>query len=72
MYLGLIADDQGRRHHLPAPIHKDTNVRPPESLDKEKYLSTVCDVVEILFETLEETNIRPPESLAKEKYLSSV
>ncbi len=21
MSLGLIADDQGRRHHLPAPIH---------------------------------------------------
>ncbi len=24
MSLGLIADDQGRRHHLPAPIHRFT------------------------------------------------
>ncbi len=38
----------------------------PESL-KEKNLSTVCDVVEILFEALDETNMRPLESLAKEK-----
>ncbi len=30
------------------------------------------DVVEILFETLEETNERPPESLGKEKNLSTV
>ncbi len=47
-------------------------MRPPESLDKEKYLRTVHDVVEILFETLEETNERPPESLGKEKNLSTV
>ncbi len=38
-------------------------MRHPESLAKEKNLSTVCDVVEILFETLEETNMRPPASL---------
>ncbi len=33
-------------------------MRDPESLAKEKYMSTVCAVVEILFETLEETNMR--------------
>ncbi len=38
-------------------------MRDPASLAKEKNLSTVCDVVEILFETLEETNMRPPEFL---------
>ncbi len=47
-------------------------MRDPESLAKEKNLSTVCNVVEILFESLEETNMRPPESLAKEKNLSTV
>ncbi len=38
-------------------------MRDPESLAKEKYLSNVCNVDEILFEILEETNMRPPESL---------
>ncbi len=38
-------------------------MRDPESIAKEKNLSTVCDVVEILFETVEETNMRPPVSL---------
>ncbi len=38
-------------------------MRDPVSLAKEKNLSTVCDVVEILFETLEETKMRPPKSL---------
>ena len=28
---------------------KETNVRDPESLATEKYLSTVCDVVEMYF-----------------------
>ncbi len=32
----------------------------------------MCDVVEILFEALEETNLRPPESLARKKNLSTV
>ncbi len=47
-------------------------MRPPESLAKEKYLSIVCDVVEIYSKTLKVTNVRPPESLAKEKNLSTV
>ncbi len=38
-------------------------MRPPESLAKEKNLSTVCDVVEISSKSLKETNVRPPESL---------
>ncbi len=46
-------------------------MRDPESLAKEKYLSTVCDVVEISSKHWE-TNMRDPESLAKEKYLSTV
>ncbi len=36
---------------------KETNVRDPESLAKEKNLSTVCDVVEISSKTLKETRI---------------
>lgn len=43
-----------------------------QSLAKEKYLSTLCDVVEIHSKALKETNVRDPESLAKEKYLSTV
>ncbi len=41
---------------------KETNVRDPVSVAKEKNLSTVCDVVEISPKTLKETNMRPPES----------
>ncbi len=37
-------------------------MRPTDYLAKEKNLSTVCDFVEILFETLEKTNVRPTES----------
>ncbi len=37
---------------------KETNVRDPESLAKEKNLSTVCDVVEISFKALNETSVR--------------
>ncbi len=37
---------------------KETNVRYPESLAKEKHLSTVCDVVEISSKTLKETTTR--------------
>ncbi len=33
-------------------------MRPPESLDLEKYLSTVCDVVEISFKASKETIVR--------------
>ncbi len=33
-------------------------MRPPESLAKEKYLSTVCDVVEISSKALKETIVR--------------
>ncbi len=40
-------------------------MRDPEPLAKEKNLTTVCDVVEIL----EEANMRPPESLAKDTYI---
>ncbi len=47
-------------------------MRDPESLAKEKYLSTVCDVVEMSSKTWKETNMRPPESLAMQKYLSTV
>ncbi len=38
-------------------------MRPPDYLAKDKNLSTVCDFVEILFETLEKKYVRPPESL---------
>lgn len=51
---------------------EETNVRPPESPAKEKYLSTVCDVVEIYSKALKETNVRDPVSVANEKYLRTV
>ncbi len=35
-------------------------MRNPESLAKEKDLSTVCDVAEISSKILKETNMRPP------------
>ncbi len=35
MSLGLIADDQGRRHHLPAPIHH-LHLQKPAVLEQEK------------------------------------
>ncbi len=38
-------------------------MRQPQSLAKQKYLSTVCDVVEIYSKALKETYMRPPESL---------
>ncbi len=44
---------------------KETNVRYPESLAKEGYLSTVCDVVEISFKASKETIVR--EILSQEK-----
>ncbi len=42
-----------------------------ESLAKEKYLSTLCDVVEISNLNLR-ADVRDPESLAKEKNLSTL
>jgi len=42
------------------------------SLAKEKNLSTMCDVIEISSESLEETNVSDPVSLAKEKNISTV
>ncbi len=47
-------------------------MRPPESLAKEKYLSTVCDFLEISSKALNQTNVRDPMSVAKEKNLSTV
>ncbi len=47
-------------------------MRPPESLAKEKYLNTVCGVVEIYSKALKETNMRPPESLTLEKIVNTV
>ncbi len=49
-----------------------TNVRDPASLAKEKYLSTVCDVVEIFSKDLKETTLRDLVFLAKENNLSTV
>ncbi len=37
---------------------KETNMRPPESLAMQKYLSTVCDVAEISFKALKKAIIR--------------
>ncbi len=42
-------------------------MRPPDSLAKEKYLSTVCDVVEICSKASNQTNLRDQVSVAKEK-----
>ncbi len=50
----------------------EMNMRPPESLAKEKNVSKVCDVVEIYSKAFKETNVRDPESVAKEKCLSTV
>ncbi len=46
-------------------------MRDPESLAKEKNLSTVCDFVEISSKHLGR-HVRDPASLAKEKNLSTV
>ncbi len=46
-------------------------MRPPESLAKEKYLSTVCDVVEIYSKALKETIVRVLEFLSQETSLRS-
>ncbi len=40
-------------------------MRDPESLVKEKNLTTVCDVVEISSNALKETNMRDPVSVTK-------
>ncbi len=45
-------------------------MRPPESLDKEKYLITVCDV-EISYKALKETIVRVLEFLSQETSLRS-
>ncbi len=37
-------------------------MRPPDYLAKEKYLSTVCDVVEISSKALKEINVRDPDT----------
>ncbi len=50
---------------------KKTNVRPPVSLAKEKYLSTVCGVAEISFKALKETIVRLLEFLSQETSLRS-
>ncbi len=39
MSLGLIADDQGRRHHLPAPIHHLIRTRTEKQNKKETNIS---------------------------------
>ncbi len=39
MSLGLIADDQGRRHHLPAPIHHLIRTRTEKQNKKETTIS---------------------------------
>ncbi len=39
MSLGLIADDQGRRHHLPAPIHHLIQTQTEKQNKKETNIS---------------------------------
>ncbi len=48
MSLGLIADDQGRRHHLPAPIHHLIRTRTEKQNKKETNISV--DIHRVLWE----------------------
>ncbi len=45
MSLGLIADDQGRRHHLPAPIHHLIRTRTEKQNKKETTISVDANLL---------------------------